>query len=576
MKKTEKYVNPFFYKAIIALLAALIFIGFGYAGYASYESRSSQTEMITSQIIELSQLMNEHQGWTQSVSNAVLKSECTFAAGDIAASQCPLSDWIAGSRKNRLVSASPAIAPALQQMQINHLAMHEAGIQINGYLAQGDADSRHKAMQVYKAQFVPAMMKFQMETHHLLALLKDCIRKNSPPEWVMVGEANWLLFCLAALCIVLFLAMKTVRFSLAVRKMASLIDQMANGGQPYIKVSRKKDEIGQLRNSVNRLSVYLKEIAGIADDNSDEHNWLTGVRPQHAQSDLRQLIMNLKERRQQDYEHLITAVAILKETSHELSLAAGHYAAGTDQEAAAVADTIFVIHNVKETASVSSEMALEIADIAKQAVEVSQVGSNSVGETIRGMRQIKEQMKSIAGSVLRLSEHNQTISEIIAAVEEIADQSNLLAVNASIEAVSAGEQGKGFAIVAQEVKTLAEQSKEATTQVRTILNEVQKATAAAVMATEQGNKAVDAGVRQSLDAGESIQQIARAIEEASAALMKIIMLTNDQVSGIDRVNDAMGAISHTAGINLDNARHLEMEMQNLEALLGRLKTMLDA
>ena len=98
-------------------------------------------------------------------------------------------------------------------------------------------------------------------------------------------------------------------------------------------------------------------------------------------------------------------------------------------------------------------------------------------------QRIREQMEAIAESMVRLSEQGQAIGQIIATVEDLAAQSNLLAVNASIEAAKAGEHGKGFGVVAQEVKSLAEQSKQATNQVRTILSDIQKATTAAVMAT---------------------------------------------------------------------------------------------
>ena len=136
-------------------------------------------------------------------------------------------------------------------------------------------------------------------------------------------------------------------------------------------------------------------------------------------------------------------------------------------------------------------------------------GRKSVESAIEGMQRIREQMESIAESIVQLSEQSQAIGEIIATVNDLAEQSNLLAVNAAIEAAKAGEQGKGFAVVAQEVKSLAEQSKQATAQVRTILGDIQKATSAAVMATEQGSKAVEAGVKQSGEAGESIRQLGR-------------------------------------------------------------------
>src|SRR2546429_5481422 len=121
------------------------------------------------------------------------------------------------------------------------------------------------------------------------------------------------------------------------------------------------------------------------------------------------------------------------------------------------------------------------------------------------MQGIRGQMSSIAESILSLSAQSQAIGAIIASVDDLAAQSKLLAVNAAIEAAKAGEQGKGFAVVAQEVKSLAEQSKQATVQVRKLLNDIQKATSAAVMATEQGNKAVEAGVKQSTEAGGSIR-----------------------------------------------------------------------
>src|SRR5258706_13651649 len=124
------------------------------------------------------------------------------------------------------------------------------------------------------------------------------------------------------------------------------------------------------------------------------------------------------------------------------------------------------------------------------------------------MSRIRQQMEAIAASMGRLSEQSQSIGRIMASVEDLAAQSNLLAVNAAIEAAKAGEHGKGFGVVAQEVKSLAEQSRQATNQVRTILGDIQKATTAAVMATEQGGEVVEAGERQTEAAGEAIQGLA--------------------------------------------------------------------
>jgi len=173
------------------------------------------------------------------------------------------------------------------------------------------------------------------------------------------------------------------------------------------------------------------------------------------------------------------------------------------------------------------------------------------------------------------SEQTQAISEIIATVNDLADQSNLLAVNAAIEAAKAGEHGKGFAVVAQEVRNLAEQSKQATAQVRTILTDIQKATGAAVMATEQGTKAVDAGVKQSTEAGESIRSLSRSIAEAAQAATQIAASSQQQLAGIDQVGSAMENIKQASAQNVTGTKEAETAAHNLYELGQKLKRLVE-
>jgi len=212
---------------------------------------------------------------------------------------------------------------------------------------------------------------------------------------------------------------------------------------------------------------------------------------------------------------------------------------------------------------------------AQKAVQVSQGGKRSVEDAIEGMHRIREQMESIAGSILKLSEQSLSIGEIIATVNDLAEQSNLLAVNAAIEAAKAGEQGKGFGVVAQEVKSLAEQSKQATAQVRTILGDIQKATSAAVMATEQGTKAVAAGVRQSTEAGESIRMLADSIAEAAQAAAQIAASSQQQLAGIEQVALAMENIKQASTQNVAGTKQTEIAARNLHDLGQKLKQVVE-
>ena len=271
----------------------------------------------------------------------------------------------------------------------------------------------------------------------------------------------------------------------------------------------------------------------------------------------------------------------LRETIAQLSSSAAEILATTTQVAAsatetasAVSETTATVEEVKQTAQVANQKAKYVSESAQKVAKVSQVGRKSVESTIQGMHVIQEQMESIAGSIVRLSEQSQAIGEIVATVNDLSDQSNLLAVNAAIEAAKAGEQGKGFAVVAQEVKSLAEQSRQATAQVRTILGDIQKATSAAVLATEQGNKAVEAGMKQSAETGESIRLLTESIMEAAQAATQIAASSQQQMVGMDQVALAMENIKQASVQNVAGARQAETAAHNLNDLGQKLNLMI--
>ena len=264
-------------------------------------------------------------------------------------------------------------------------------------------------------------------------------------------------------------------------------------------------------------------------------------------------------------------IDVLNSSAGEILAVNTQVASNAAETAASVGEAAATVEEVKQAAQLSSQKAAHVSKSAQRAAQVSRSGKKSVMEAVGGMGQVEEQMKSVAGSIVRLSEHNQAIGEIIATVTDLAERTNLLAVNAAIEAAKAGEHGRGFTVVAQEVRSLAAGSKQATAQVSRILSDIQAATETAAAAAERGSKAVAAGVSQSEVAGESIRMLADGIAESARAAEQIAVSSQQQSVGMDQVALTMEGIRRASARNVDSTRHAETSARNLHELGQKLK-----
>jgi PAS domain S-box-containing protein len=269
------------------------------------------------------------------------------------------------------------------------------------------------------------------------------------------------------------------------------------------------------------------------------------------------------------------AVSVLTSSASDILSTISQLASGSVETATSVNETTSTVEEVRQTAQLSNQRAKEIADASQNAAQVLQAGQKSVEAAVTEMSRIRDQMGSIAENIVTLSEQSQAIGEITGSVNELAEQSNLLAVNAAIEAAKAGDQGKGFAVVAQEIKNLAEQSKQATSQVRSLLADIQKAIGNAVMTTEQTSKVVETGVVQSSQAGESIRGAVDATLDVARASTQIAASSQQQLVGMDQVAKAMESINRASVQNAQSTKQVEVVAQNLHELSQRLKSLVE-
>ena len=394
-----------------------------------------------------------------------------------------------------------------------------------------------------------------------------------------VQAATRILVFVGLLALVLSVAMALLLNGMIARPLqdiSGVAERIALGdlSEGAILNGHRHDEVGILSQTFGRMAASLQEKAAVAKEIA-AGNLKVEVKPQSEQDELGKSFALMVENLRNITGEIKEGVNVLATSASEIMASTSLVAAGTAETATAMSQTTATVEEVKQTAQVSSQKAKNVSDTAQKVVQVSQGGKKSVSDTIEGMSSIRDQMESIAGAIVRLSEQGQAIGEIIASVNDLAERSNLLAVNAAIEAAKAGEQGRGFVVVAQEIKSLAEQSKQATAQVRTILSDIQQATNAAVMATEQGSKAVEAGVKQSGEAMEAIRTLTDSVTEAAQAATQIAASSHQQLVGMDQVALAMENIKQASAQNAASTKQTETTAQGLHELGQKLKQLVE-
>ncbi len=240
------------------------------------------------------------------------------------------------------------------------------------------------------------------------------------------------------------------------------------------------------------------------------------------------------------------------------------------QQAASVTETGATVTELRQTFQQATDRAQSVIDLAKRSEDATTSGRRSVEQSVQAMQQLSEHVVQISRAITGLVERTAQIASIIDTVNDLAEQSNVLALNAAIESAKAGEHGRGFSVVAREVRSLAERSKDSTTQVRQMLLDVERASREALTVIEEGNRKARASMELSERAGESITTLDQAIGESSTAAKQIAASTRQQGVGVEQIWQAMRDIDRTVKESATGIRQLEDASTNINALADQM------
>lgn len=268
------------------------------------------------------------------------------------------------------------------------------------------------------------------------------------------------------------------------------------------------------------------------------------------------------------------AVSATASASNQISSSTEELAAGAQEQSAQSQEIASAVNQMTSTILETSKHANTASINAKNAGAIAKEGGKVVQETVEGMNRVALVVSRAGETVKELGKGSDQIGEIVQVIDDIADQTNLLALNAAIEAARAGEQGRGFAVVADEVRKLAERTTKATKEIATMIKRIQKDTSEAVVSMDEGTKEVERGKELAAKAGESLKQIISAADEVVDVINQVAAASEEQSSTSEQISRNIESISNVTHESASGTQQIARAAEDLNRLTTNLQELI--
>jgi methyl-accepting chemotaxis protein len=282
-------------------------------------------------------------------------------------------------------------------------------------------------------------------------------------------------------------------------------------------------------------------------------------------------INNVVDSLEKVVSHVTDSVAATVSASNQISASSEEMASGAQEQSAQSVEIASAVEEMTKTILETSQNASDAAEAAKKSGDFAKEGGHVVKETIEGMVRIADVVNKSAETVQALGKSSDQIGEIIQVIDDIADQTNLLALNAAIEAARAGEQGRGFAVVADEVRKLAERTTKATKEIAQMIKQIQKDTGEAVESMQRGTTEVENGKILTDRAGNALREIIANADEVVNIITQVASASHEQSAAAEQISKNIEAISSVTQQSAAGTQQIARAAEDLNQLTNGLQ-----
>ncbi len=337
--------------------------------------------------------------------------------------------------------------------------------------------------------------------------------------------------------------------------------------------ARKAEAAGKLAKEQSEyLSEHTKRML-IAMDKFADGDLTIEVRAEKEGDDIAKLFegFNRAIHKLQNIMHTVSnTISSVTFSASEISASAEELAAGSEEQSAQTNEVASAVEEMTTTILETTKNASVAAENAKESGNSAREGGKVVEATVEGMIRITKVVENAASTIKKLGKGSDEIGEIIQVIEDIADQTNLLALNAAIEAARAGEQGRGFAVVADEVRKLAERTTKATKEISDMIKQIQVDTKAAVESIELGTSEVEKGKELAISAGNSLQMIIDSSGRVLGEITQVAAASEEQSSAAAEISKSLESINNVSQQSADSTQQIALEIEKLNRLSEEL------